>query len=56
MSHHTLFWDWADTVQTESSFQLGECQAAWVNSFPLVWGMTPCPLPHKSSGPQVLYG
>lgn len=39
--------------QTESSSQLWECQTAWVHSFPLVWGMTPCPLPHKSSGPHV---
>lgn len=54
-SPHTILGLVWDTGQTESSFQLGECQAAWVNSFPLVWKMTPCPLPHKSSGPQVLY-
>lgn len=36
--------------------QLWECQTAGVNSFPLVWGMAPCPLPHKSSGPQVFNG
>lgn len=52
-SPHTILGLVWDTGQTESSFQLGECQAARVNSFPLVWRTTPCPLPHKSSGPQV---
>lgn len=50
-SNYTLFWE-----QTELSSQLWECQTAGVNSFPLVWGTAPCPLPHKSSGPQVFNG
>lgn len=52
-SDHKLFWDQSKTQSRLSIW--GECQAAWVNSSPLVWGVTPCPLTHKSLGPQVLY-